>query len=199
MNIQQKLSRLAEIDGFVGAALFTPGGRLLAKCEPVDINLELVGTLANNVLRTAEKASLDMGFGHSHFIFFHTKKALVLLRCLNEGKNPLGPDPGKCHIHLVLLVDNPNSLGIAKLEIKTVVESLAEDFRTPKIQSVKNEKIEKETNQNIHVEEKQNSVKTAEQPFNDEQHTERKHRNIRDVVKVLDNEHIDKAFDDLLV
>jgi predicted regulator of Ras-like GTPase activity (Roadblock/LC7/MglB family) len=131
MNAQGKLARLAEIDGFLGAALFSPEGRLLAKCEPADVDLKLIGTLANNVLNHIQKTSLDMDLGRSHSACIQTEKALILLRCLNEGGNPLHAEPGKCHIHLVLLVDNPDSLGIARLEISQVIESLAEDFRMP--------------------------------------------------------------------
>lgn len=189
MKNQHKLARFAEIDGFAGAALFTPDGRLLAKCEPVDINLELVGALANNVLRTAEKAALDMGLGHSHFTFIQTEKTLILLRCLNEGKNPLGPEPGKCHIHLVLLVDKPDSLGIAKLEINSVIKSLAEDFRAPEIKSKKKDNKEMKINK---IDEAQEERPTVQQAGD-------KQRELKDVVDFLDNEHIDKAFDNLLI
>ncbi|MCI5208499.1 MAG: roadblock/LC7 domain-containing protein [Candidatus Electrothrix sp. ATG2] len=53
MKIQEKLSRLAEIDGFAGAAVLTPDGQVLQRCEPTDVNIELISSLANNVLRTA--------------------------------------------------------------------------------------------------------------------------------------------------
>ena len=129
MKIQEKLSRLAEIDGFAGAAVLTPDGRILQKCDPSDMDVDLIAFLANNVLRTAEKASRDMGFGRSHLTFMHTEKALVLARCLNESRNPLGTEPGKCHIHLILLIENPDSFGIARMEISRVIELLAGDFR----------------------------------------------------------------------
>ncbi|MGB5687145.1 MAG: roadblock/LC7 domain-containing protein [Candidatus Electrothrix sp.] len=179
MNIQEKLSRLAEIDGFAGAAVLTPNGRVLLKCEPTDINIELISALANNVLRTAEKASRDMGFGRSHFTFMHTEKALILARCLNEGQNPLGPEPGKCHIHLVLLIEKPNSFGIAKLEISKVIESLAENFRTPKI----------EPDASRHHKDTEHKVKKKNtmQP-----------KNLKEIKESLDNENIDNAFDNLL-
>ena len=176
MNIQEKLSRLAEIDGFAGAAVLTPNGRVLLKCEPTDINIELISALANNVLRTAEKASRDMGFGRSHFTFMHTEKALILARCLNEGQNPLGPEPGKCHIHLVLLIEKPNSFGIAKLEISKVIESLAENFRTPKIEP----DASRHHKDNV-------KKKNTMQP-----------KNLKEIKESLDNENIDNAFDNLL-
>jgi predicted regulator of Ras-like GTPase activity (Roadblock/LC7/MglB family) len=176
MNIQGKLSRLAEIDGFAGAAVLTPVGRVLLKCEPTDINIELISALANNVLRTAEKASRDMGFGRSHFTFMHTEKALILARCLNEGKNPLGSEPGKCHIHLILLVENPSSFGIAKLEISKVIESLAESFRTPDVGS----------DTSRHHDDRITKENT------------RKPNNLKELNESLDNDNIDNAFDNLL-
>jgi predicted regulator of Ras-like GTPase activity (Roadblock/LC7/MglB family) len=176
MNIQEKLSQLAEIDGFAGAALLTPDSRVLLKCEPTGINIELISALANNVLRTAEKASRDMGFGRSHFTFMHTEKILILARCLNEGKNPLGPEPGKCHIHLVLLIENPSSFGIAKLEISKVIESLAENFRAPDVESDASRHYDDRVK-------KEDTIKS---------------KNLKEIKEFLDNENIDSAFDNLL-
>ena len=177
MNIQEKLSRLAKIDGFAGAAVLTPDGRILQKCEPTDINIELLSALANNVLRTAEKASRDMGFGRSHLTFMETAGALVLMRCLNEGKNPLGPEPGKCHIHLILFIDNPHSLGIAKMEIGNVIELLAEDFRTSARESGRSDFSEEK----------------KEAPNEDDG----KRENLQEFNTSLDHETIDDAFDNL--
>ncbi|MCI5118633.1 MAG: hypothetical protein D3913_11895 [Candidatus Electrothrix sp. LOE1_4_5] len=176
MKMQEKLAQLAKIDGFAGAALLTPVGQILLKCEPTGSNIELISSLANNVLRTAEKASLDMGFGHSHFTFIHTEKNLILASCINEGKSPLqsepGNEPGKCHIHLILLIDNPGSFGIAKLEIRKTIESLAEDFRID------------------------NTEPDTEDTEDDED--VRRTKNLKELNDSLDDENIDDAFDSLL-
>ena len=179
MKIQEKLSRLTEIDGFAGAALLTPDGRVLLKCEPTGTNIGLVGSLANNVLRTAEKASRDMGFGRSHFIFIHTEEALVLARCLNEGKNPLGAEPGKCHIHLILLIENPSSFGIAKLEISKAIESLAENFRAPEAES-------------------DTSDMSCRHDDGAEKEDAGTAQHLTELNEFLDDENIDNAFDNLL-
>ncbi|MCI5167111.1 MAG: roadblock/LC7 domain-containing protein [Candidatus Electrothrix sp. GM3_4] len=181
MKPQEKLSRLTGIDGFAGAAVLTPNGRVLLKCEPTGINIELISALTNNVLRTAEKASRDMGFGRCLFTFMHTEKALILSRCLNEGENPLGPEPGKCHIHLVLIVENPSSFGIAKLEISNVIESLADDFRTSDVES------DKSCHNHDH------HLDTTEKIED-----KRKPENMKELNDFLDNGNIDSAFDNLL-
>uniref|UniRef100_UPI004056B2A4 roadblock/LC7 domain-containing protein n=1 Tax=Candidatus Electronema sp. TaxID=2698783 RepID=UPI004056B2A4 len=186
MDVQKKLARLAEIDGFLGAALFSAEGRILAKCEPFDLDLKLIAALANTVLVNAQKVSIDMGFGRSQFTYFHTEKAMVLLRCLNEGRNPLRAEPGKCHIHLVLLVDNPESLGIAKLEISRVIESLAEDFRLPPQTAPQQRKPPVAVKKKV-------PEKAAALP------APPKRQHLRDVAESLDNEHVDALFDGLLM
>ena len=175
MDVQKKLARLAEIDGFLGTALFSAEGRLLAKCEPFDLDLKLVASLANSLLVHSQKTSLDMGFGRCQFTYIHTEKALVLARCLNEGRNPLRAEPGKCHIHLILLFDNPDSLGIAKLEISRVIESLAEDFRMPDQSAPPRRQV----------------LKAAPPPPPPA-------ANLRDVAESLSDEHVDAVFDGLL-
>jgi len=183
MDVQKKLSRLAEIDGFLGTALFSAEGRLLAKCEPFDIDLKLIATLANHVLVNAQKTALDMGFGNCPLTCVHTENALILLRCLNEGRNPLQAEPGKSHIHLVLLVDNPDSFGIARLEINRVIESLAEDFRMPELQAQEKTPAPPEPQR-----------KNAAPQIAAERQEQLKH-----VAASLDNDQIDAMFDDLLI
>jgi predicted regulator of Ras-like GTPase activity (Roadblock/LC7/MglB family) len=183
MDVQKKLSQLAEIDGFLGTALFSAEGRLLAKCEPFDIDLKLIATLANNVLVNAQKTALDMGFGNCPLTCVHTDKALILLRCLNEGRNPLRAEPGKSHIHLVLLVDNPDSFGIARLEINRVIESLAEDFRLQETAEKKKKTAAPAPSQ------KKNNMQTAAQ----------RQEQLKHVADFLDDKQIDEMFDGLLI
>lgn len=129
MSVQEKLENLREIDGFAGAALFSPEGEALAICEGGASSLDIVGVLANNVLMNAQKASMDMGFGRGQFVLIQAAEAMILIRCLNEGTNPLKSEKGKAHIHLVLVLTDETSLGYGKLEINKVIASLADDFR----------------------------------------------------------------------
>ncbi|MCW5199082.1 roadblock/LC7 domain-containing protein [Desulfobulbus sp. F4] len=185
MDVQKKLSRLAEIDGFLGTALFSAEGRLLAKCEPFDLDLKLVASLANSALINAKKTAVDMGFGCCQFTYIHTEKALILARCLNEGRNQLRTEAGKCHIHLILLFDKPDSLGIAKLEINKVIESLAEDFRMPELVQPLQRKP-----QPLAAPKKKIEPRLPAAP-------EKQH--LRDVAESLADENIDAVFDGLLL
>lgn len=123
------LKEFAQIDGFAGAGLFTPAGEALSLYGAEGVNLKDIGVLANNVLMNAQKASLDMGTGRGQQVHVEAEHAHFLVRCLNEGTDPLRSQPGKAHIHLVLILKSDSSIGMAKLKINSVIAKLADDFR----------------------------------------------------------------------
>ena len=129
MAVQDKLKELASIDGFGGAAVFTPTGESLASLAGDMRNLNQIGILANNVLLNAQKASLEMGTGRGQQVHIQAENAHMLVRCLNEGTDPLKSQPGKAHIHMVLVLKDDSSIGLAKMKANAVCEKLAEDFR----------------------------------------------------------------------
>jgi len=129
MAAADKLKELAQIDGFAGCGLFTPTGEALAMHGAEGVNLKDIGVLANNVLMNAQKASLDMGTGRGQQVHVEAEHAHILVRCLNEGTDPLRSMPGKAHIHLVLILKSDSSIGMAKLKISSVIAKLADDFR----------------------------------------------------------------------
>jgi CheY-like chemotaxis protein/predicted regulator of Ras-like GTPase activity (Roadblock/LC7/MglB family) len=129
MAAQDKLKELTGIDGFGGAAVFTPTGESLAMLQGDSTHLKEVGVLANNVLLNAQKASLEMGAGRGQQVHVEGEKAHVLVRCLNEGTDPLKSQPGKAHIHMVVVLKNDSGLGLAKMRMNSVIEKLAEEFR----------------------------------------------------------------------
>ncbi len=57
------------------------------------------------------------------------EKAHILVRCMNEGTDPIRSQPGKAHIHLAVVLKNDASIGLAKMRMNSVIEKLAEDFR----------------------------------------------------------------------
>jgi len=129
MAATDKLKELAQVDGFSGCGLFTPSGEQLAIFGAEGVNLKEIGVLANNVLMNAQKASLDMGTGRGQQVHVEADHAHILVRCLNEGTDPLKSQPGKAHIHLVLILKSDASIGMAKLKINSVINKLGEDFR----------------------------------------------------------------------
>lgn len=131
MAIKDKLQELASLDGFGGVALFTPQGEPIAMVEATggEFNLQKIGVLANNTLMNAQKASLDMGTGRGQLVHVVAESANIIIRCLNEGNDPLKSEPGKAHIHMVLILKDDSSLGLAKLKVNMIIESLAPDLR----------------------------------------------------------------------
>ncbi len=130
MAAQEKLKELTVVDGFGGVAVFTPTGEALAMLQGEAGHLKEVGVLANNVLLNAQKASLEMGAGRGQQVHIEGEKAHVLARCLNEGTDPLKSQPGKAHIHMVMVLKSDASIGLAKMRMNGIIEKLAEDFRS---------------------------------------------------------------------
>ena len=130
VSIQDKLKELAAVDGFQGVGVFTPTGENLAMLAGQGGGFKTdIGVLANNVLMNAQKASLEMGTGRGQQVHIEAEKAHILVRCLNEGTDPLKSQPGKAHIHTVLVLGPDASIGMAKMRLNGTVEKLAEDFR----------------------------------------------------------------------
>jgi predicted regulator of Ras-like GTPase activity (Roadblock/LC7/MglB family) len=129
-EIQDQLKELSRLEGFAGVGLFTPTGELLAvQSADNNINFKEIGMLANNVLMNAQKASLEMGAGRGEQVHVQTECAHILVRCLNEGTDPLKSQPGKAHIHLVLILTTDSSIGLAKIKINKVIAAVAGEFR----------------------------------------------------------------------
>lgn len=129
MSAQEKLKELSSIDGFTGAAIYTPQGELLAIHGGESANFKDIGVLANNVLMNAQKASLEMGTGRGQQVHVEAEGSHILVRCLNEGTDPLRSQPNKAHIHMVLVLKPDAPIGLAKLRTNSVIQKLAEDFR----------------------------------------------------------------------
>jgi CheY-like chemotaxis protein/predicted regulator of Ras-like GTPase activity (Roadblock/LC7/MglB family) len=129
MSATDKLKELSALEGFAGAAVFTPTGEPLAVMAGEGQHLKEVGVLANNVLLNAQKASVEMGTGRGQQVHVEAEKAHIFARCLNEGSDPLKSLPGKAHIHLVLVLKSDSAIGLAKLRVANTIEKLAEDFR----------------------------------------------------------------------
>ncbi|QDG53963.1 response regulator [Persicimonas caeni] len=131
MSVRDTLKELADLEGFAGVGIFTPNGESLAMLagDGYKDKLKTMGVLANNVLLNAQKASLDMGAGRGQLVHVMAEEAHILVRCLNEGDDPLKSAPGKAHYHTVLVLENDNGLGMAKLKLNSVIAKLADDFR----------------------------------------------------------------------
>ena len=129
-SVQEKIKELSNVDGVVGVAVYTPQGELLAHESTGSFaNLKDAGVLANNVLMNAQKASLEMGTGRGQVVHVEAEQSNIVVRCHNEGTDPLRSEPGKAHIHMVVVMKPEAPIGLVKLRAGTVIQKLAEDFR----------------------------------------------------------------------
>ncbi|MDA8388434.1 MAG: hypothetical protein M0Z58_07240 [Nitrospiraceae bacterium] len=132
MSVNDKLKELASIEGFEGVGVFTPTGETLGVLDGDDTpqKMRAIGILANSVLMNAQKVSLDMGAGSGQLVHIMTDSgSQILVRCMNEGDDPLRSKPGKAHIHMVLMLKNDFNIGLAKMKLDAVIGKLAQDFR----------------------------------------------------------------------
>ncbi len=129
MTAQEKLEPFKSIIDFAGAGIFTPTGEPLVMLPAGELNLMEIAILANSILVNAQKASQDMGAGSCEMIHIETDRIHILVRCLNEGKDPFKVHPGKAHIHMVLVLSSEAGIGLAKLKMASIIKSLADDFR----------------------------------------------------------------------
>ncbi len=132
MSINEKLKELSSIDGFEGVGLFTPTGETLGVLDVDDTpkKMRAIGILANSVLINAQKVSIDIGAGRGQLVHIDTDSgSQILVKCLNEGDDPLRSQPGKAHIHMVLMLKDDINIGLAKMKLDAVIGKLAQDFR----------------------------------------------------------------------
>ena len=132
MSVYDKLKDLASIEGFEGAGVFTPTGETLGVLDGDGVSKKMlaIGVLANSVLMNAQKVSLDIGAGRGQLVHVETDSGIqILVKCLNEGDDPLKSQPGKAHIHMVLMLKDESNIGLAKMKLDAVIGKLARDFR----------------------------------------------------------------------
>jgi DNA-binding response OmpR family regulator len=129
MTAQEMLEPLKSIIDFAGVVILTPTGEPLIMLPAGELSLKENAILANNILVNAQKASQEIGLGRCEMIHIETDRIHMLVRCLNEGKDPFKVHPGKAHIHMVLVLSSEAGIGFAKLKMASVIQSLADDFR----------------------------------------------------------------------
>jgi len=131
MSIQDKLKEFASIDGFDGVALYTPAGESIAILEASGSqhNLKKTGIMANAILLNAQKASMGMGLGMGDFVHIEKEQAHIIVECFNEGTDHMKTEPGKAHVHLVLVLKSDAGIGLAKMKVSSALQHLAPELR----------------------------------------------------------------------
>ena len=128
-KLEDTLNKLRDIDGFMAAGVFTPNGELAAQVSTANLKLEEIGSLANDVLLKAQKATDIMNVGRGQIVHIEAPKAHVIARCLNEADNFSESQTGKAHIHMIMLLSKDANLAMGKLKLESIIHQVAESFR----------------------------------------------------------------------
>ena len=129
MAIKEHLEGFEEIEGFQGVAVFTSQGELMDSIIKGKLDIKTLGTLANNALLNAQKATDEMGVGTGNLIQIRAPKATILMRCLNEATDFAASKEGKAHFHVIVAMKPESNTGMAVMLIDRVVGKIAEEVR----------------------------------------------------------------------
>jgi len=127
--IESELEGVSDLEGFINVGAFTATGVLLAEVSSVGISLSDVGSMANGVLLDAQHATDLSGLGRGNMVHIAAPEADILVCCHNESKNFATSEPGKAHLHLVLLLEAQSNLALGKLKLRRVIDALAPVMR----------------------------------------------------------------------
>lgn len=128
MELVDKLQYFSPIEGFIGVGLFNSGRECMAVLAADPALIKRVGVLANQVFSDAEKVCTDAGA--ITMVHIEADNANILVKCHNENTDPLKSEPGRAHIHIVLLLSSLANIGLAKLRMSAVIDELGEEFWT---------------------------------------------------------------------
>ena len=123
------LARLKDVEGFMAVGVFTPNGEMAAQVNNSGIKLAEVGSLANDVLLKAQKATGLMDVGRGQVVHIEAPKAHIFARCLNENADFSASEAGKAHVHVVLIMEKDGNLAMAKMKLGSVIQEVAVAFR----------------------------------------------------------------------
>ena len=120
MPFGEKLSILKEVNGYLGAGVFTPQGEMLEGASDISgIKFEEAGALIHDTLKNSKAMSKEIGFGILDMIQLHTPAGIVFAKCCQERN---------LHFHTILVIKTDGNITMARLKLNQVVELLMEEF-----------------------------------------------------------------------
>lgn len=121
MSILDKIEQLREINGYLGAGVFTPEGKMLGGVTDVaGINFEIAGSLFHDLFLITQNKSREAGFGTTDIILLYTKNGIILGQCFDQEG---------FHFHTILALDNRANVAMAKLILNKTMIALKEEVK----------------------------------------------------------------------
>lgn len=128
-KVEDSLGKLKDVDGFMAVGVFTPNGEMASEVNTSNMKLGEIGSMANDVLLKAQKATDIMNVGRGNVVHIEAPKAHVFARCLNENADFSKTEAGKAHIHVVMLLAKDANLAMGKIKLESVTQEVAGSFR----------------------------------------------------------------------
>lgn len=128
-KLDDTLNKLRDVEGFMAVGVFTPNGEMAAQVNIANLKLAEIGSLANDVLLKAQKATDVMNVGRGQVVHIEAPKAHVIARCYNEADDFSQSQAGKAHIHIIMLLAKDANLAMGKIKLESLVTEVAESFR----------------------------------------------------------------------
>jgi predicted regulator of Ras-like GTPase activity (Roadblock/LC7/MglB family) len=118
MPIVKILNFLKEVNGYLGAGVFTPQGEMLEGVTEISgIKFEEAGSVIHDSLKDAKEVVKQIGFGNLDMIQLYTEMGIIFAVCYADKK---------LHYHTILIIKNDGNVAMAKIKLKKAVEALKE-------------------------------------------------------------------------
>lgn len=128
-KLEDTLGKMKDIEGFMAAGVFTPNGEMAGQVNTSSLKLAEIGSLANDVLLKAQKATDVMNVGRGQVVHIESPQAHILARCLNEADDFSQTQAGKAHVHIILLISKDGNLAMTKIKLEGILPEIASAFR----------------------------------------------------------------------
>jgi predicted regulator of Ras-like GTPase activity (Roadblock/LC7/MglB family) len=115
-ELKKVLKPLTQINGYWGAGVFTPYGKLLEK-KPggPEIPIEDIGSMFYHPLNEARKMTKNLELGNLDIIQLHTDTNIIFVACHTDEK--------LCFF-TILVIKSDGNVAMAKIQLKKTVETL---------------------------------------------------------------------------
>ncbi len=120
MKFLKKLELFQGLNGYLGAGVFTPEGKMLGGVTDVSgINFEIAGSLFHDTLLITDNRSKEAGFGGVNQMQVNTESGIFFMKCFRVEE---------VHFHTMLVVKNNTNIAMAKVMLNKVVDELRGEF-----------------------------------------------------------------------
>jgi roadblock/LC7 domain-containing protein len=121
LTILKKLELFHMLDGYLGAGVFTPDGRMLRGTTEVSgVSFEIAGSLFHGAYLITDNRAKEAGFGEVSMLQVNTKTGIVFAKCYKDEES---------HFHTILVVKNGSNVAMAKMTLTKVIEELKTELK----------------------------------------------------------------------